>query len=137
MGETENTGNQHFLPFLLFKVALQILGQKFYKNTKKLPVYSQSLLIFIHNIPVVESHLTTTTKITTAQVDTDRNYGLFLHEQLAHLQTGNTQKVSNIASDEDIRENTYLFVMLRNLSVISHFIFRQCYFFLVQNLKIT
>ena len=59
--------------------------------------------------------------MTTAQVDTDRNHGLFLHEQLAHLQTGNTQKkVSNIASDEDIMENNYMFIMLWNLSVIIH-----------------
>ena len=53
-----------------------------------------------------------------AQVDTDGNHGLFLHEQFAHLHTGNTQKkVSNIASDEDIMENNYMFVMLWNLSV--------------------
>ena len=43
---------------LRFKVALQILGRKFYKNTKKLPLYSQSLLIFIHKTPVVENHPT-------------------------------------------------------------------------------
>ena len=41
-----------------------------------------------------------------AQVDTDGHHGLFLHEQLVHLYTGNRQKkVSNIASDEDIMEN--------------------------------
>ena len=52
------------------------------------------------------------------QVDTDGNHGLFLHEQLAHLHTGSTQKnVSNIASDEDIMENNYMFVMLWNLKV--------------------
>ena len=48
-----------------------------------------------------------------AQIDTDGNHVLFLHEHLAHLHTGNTQKkVSNIASDEDIVENNYMFVML-------------------------
>ena len=41
------------------KVALQILGRKFYKNTNKSSLYSQSLLIFIHKTPVVENHLTT------------------------------------------------------------------------------
>ena len=47
-----------------------------------------------------------------AQVDTDGNHSLFLHEQLVHLHAGNTQKkVSNIASDEDIMENNYMFVM--------------------------
>ena len=38
----------------LLKVALQILGRKFYKNTKKSSFYSQSLLIFIHRTPLVE-----------------------------------------------------------------------------------
>ena len=37
------------------KVALQILGRKFYKNTKELSLYSQSLLMFIHTIEVVET----------------------------------------------------------------------------------
>ena len=36
------------------KVALQILGRKFYKNAGKSSLYSQSLLIFIHSTPVVE-----------------------------------------------------------------------------------
>ena len=50
-----------------------------------------------------------------AQVDTDGNHCLFLHEQLAHLHTGNTpKKVSNIASDEDIMENNCVFVMFLN-----------------------
>ena len=41
------------------KVALQILGRKFYKNTKKSSLCSQSLFIFIHKTPVVENHPTT------------------------------------------------------------------------------
>ena len=41
------------------KVTLQILGRKFYKNTKKSYLYSQSLLIFIHKPPVFENHPTT------------------------------------------------------------------------------
>ena len=40
----------------LLKVALQILGRKFYKNTEKSPLYSQRILIFIHKTPVVENH---------------------------------------------------------------------------------
>ena len=53
-----------------------------------------------------------------AQVDTDGNHSLFLHEQLAHLHTGNTQtKVSNIVSNGDIMENNYMFVMLWNLNI--------------------
>ena len=38
------------------KVALQILRRKFYKNTEKTSLYSQSLFIIIHKTPVVESH---------------------------------------------------------------------------------
>ena len=74
------------------------------------------------------------------QVDTDGNHGLFLHEQLANLHARNIQKkVSNIVSDEDIMENSYMFGMLWNLSVISHWIFPHCFFFffLAQNQKIT
>ena len=47
-----------FSPQVL-KVALQTLEQKFYKNTKKSSLYSQSLLSFIHKTPVVECHQTT------------------------------------------------------------------------------
>ena len=40
------------------KVALQILGRKFYKNTKKscLGLYCQNFLIFIHKTHLVENH---------------------------------------------------------------------------------
>ena len=49
-----------------------------------------------------------------------------------------TDETSNIASDEDITENNYMLVMLRNLSVIIHWIFPQSFFlFLAQYLKIT
>ena len=73
-------------------MALQILGQKFYKNTKKSSLYSQTLLIFIHKTPVVESHPITKEikRFTMAQVDTNGKHGLFLLEQLAHLHTENT-----------------------------------------------
>ena len=37
-------------------VALLILGRKCYKIIKKSPLYSQSLLIFIHKTPVFENH---------------------------------------------------------------------------------
>ena len=46
-------------PRVFLKVALQILGRKFYKNTKKSSSYSQSLLIFIHKTKVVENYSTT------------------------------------------------------------------------------
>ena len=41
------------------KVALRMLGRKFYKGTKKSSLYTKSLLIFIHKTPVVENHPTT------------------------------------------------------------------------------
>ena len=65
-----------------------------------------------------------------AQVDTKGKHGQFLHEQLVHLQTENTQtKLQGIAFDEDITENNYMFVMLWNLSIVSHWIFPQWFFF--------
>ena len=63
-----------------------------------------------------------------AKVDTNGKHGLFFNEQLAHLHTENTDRVSNIAFDEDIMENIYMFVMLWNLSIISLWIFSQCFF---------
>ena len=74
-----------------------------------------------------------------AHVNTNTKYGLFLHEQLIHLHTKKyTDEASTIAIDEDIMENNYMFVMLWNLSVISHWIFPQyCFSFLAPNLKIT
>ena len=90
------------------------LGRKFYKNTNKSSFCSHSLLIFIHKTPVVQNHPTTgeIRELLRLQVDTDKNHGLFLHEQLVHLHTGNTQKkVSNVASDEDIMENNYMFML--------------------------
>ena len=38
------------------KVALQIFGRKFCKNTEISSLYPQSLLVFIHKTPVVEKH---------------------------------------------------------------------------------
>ena len=76
-------------------------------------------MIFISKIPSREIK-----RFTPAQVDTNEKHVLFLHEQLAHLHTRNTQKkVSNIVPNEEIMENNYnnkLFVMSWNLSLISH-----------------
>ena len=98
------------------KVALQILGRKFYKNTKKSSLYSQSLLIFIHKILVVEKH-PTKWEIRDLLLPRSTPTGImvyFFYEKLAHLHTANTQKkVSNIACNEDIMGNNYMLVMLR------------------------
>ena len=45
--------------YLGLKVALQIMGWKFYKNTNNSSLYSQSLLIFIHKTQAVENQLKT------------------------------------------------------------------------------
>ena len=74
------------------KVALQILVRKFYKNTKKSSLYSQSLLLFVHKPQSRKpSDNKRNLRFTTAQINTNWKLGLFLHEQLAHLHTGNTQ----------------------------------------------
>ena len=96
-------------------MALQIFGRKLYKNIKKNILLLPSLIIFIHKTPVIENNLTTgeIRELLKPRSTPDGNHNLFLHEQLAHLHTGNTQKkVSNIASDENIMENNYMIVML-------------------------
>ena len=101
-------------------MALQVLGRKFYKNTIKSSLYSQSLLIFIHKTPVVETNRTTSEirDLLQHRSTPKGNTVCFLHEQLAHLHTGNYKdEASNIASDEDITENNYMFVTLSNLSL--------------------
>ena len=42
--------------FSSLKVALQILGLKFFKNTKESSLFSQRLFNFIYRTPVVERH---------------------------------------------------------------------------------
>ena len=78
------------------KVALQILGRKFYKNTKNSSLDSQSRLIFIHKTQVVESHPTREIRyllrpylLRSRSIPTANT--VYLHEQLAHLHTENTQ----------------------------------------------
>ena len=88
--------------------------------------------MFINKTPAAESHPTAIEMrdLPWSQVDPNGKHDLFLHEQLGHLHTEYTQTKlqSNIAFDEDIMENYYMFVMLWNLSVISHLIFPQCFF---------
>ena len=82
----------------------------------------------MNNTPVVENHPTTKENrelLWPRSIPTEIT--VYLHEKLAYLHTGNTQmKDSNIASEEDIMENNYMFAILWNLSVISHLIFPQC-----------
>ena len=95
-----------------FKGGPSDLGRTFYKNTKKIILILPKPFIFIHKTPVVENHLTIG-EIRELLLPRSTPTGFFfLHEHLAHLNSGNTQKrVSNIASDEDI-ENNCMFVML-------------------------
>ena len=96
------------------KVALQIMGRKFYRHTKKIIlIFPKPLNFYSYNPRSRKPSDNRRNKtVTLAQVDTDGNHGLYLHEQFAHLQTGNKQKkVSNIASGEEITENNYMFVV--------------------------
>ena len=60
----------------------------------------------------------------------------YMNRSLTHWKY--TDETSNIASEEEIMEDIYRFVVLCNLSVISHRIFPKSFFwFLAQTLKIT
>ena len=72
----------------VLKVALHILGRKFYKILKTHPYTPTAFKFSSIKPPVVENHQTREIRFTTAQVDTN---GVFLHEHLAHLHTENTQ----------------------------------------------
>ena len=105
-----------------------------------LPVYSKSLLIFIHKITVLEKHRTTgeirellQPRSTPTEIPVYFYTSSFLI-YILEIHRGRFQT----GSDVDSMENDYMFVMLWNLSVISHMIFPKCLFlFLAQNLKIT
>ena len=114
------------------KVALQILGQKFYKITKKSSSYSQSLVLFIHKTTVVENHPTTreTRDLLRPRSRHRREIqSIFTWAVRSFTYWKYTDEASNIASDEEIIENDYTFVMLSNLRIISHLIFHNAFFF--------
>ena len=112
------------------KVALQIFGLKFYKNTKKSSLYFQSLLIFIHKTPVVKNHATTREirELLWPRSRPTRITVYFYTSSLLIYMLEIHRRKFQTASDEDIMENYYMSVMLWNLSVISHLIFPQCFF---------
>ena len=114
------------------KVALQIFGQKFYTNTKKSSLYAQSLLIFIHRTLVVKRHPTTREirDLLWPRSTPMGNTVCFTWAVCSFIHWKYTGEASNIAFDEDIMKNYYMFVMLWNLSVISHWIFSKCIFHL-------
>ena len=125
---------------LLLKVAVQILGRNFYENTKKSSFYSQSLLIFIHRAPVVERHpITREIKDLLWPMSTPTRNTVYFYMSSSFIYTLKIHRRSfNQAFDEDIMENKYMFVMLWNLSVSSHWIFPQyCFLFLAPDLKVT
>ena len=66
------------------------LGTKILQNTKKSSVYSQSLLIFIYRAPVVERR-PITREIRNWLTPTRNTVYFYIHEQLVHLYTENTQ----------------------------------------------
>ena len=113
------------------KVALQILGRKFYKNTKTSSLYSQRLLIFIHRTPVVERHpITREIRYLLWSRSTPTGNTVCFYMSSSFIYTMNyTDEALNIVFDEDIMENNYIFVVLWNLSVISHWIIPEYFFF--------
>ena len=115
----------------MLKVALQILARKFYKNTKKSSLYFQSLLIFIHITPEAESHPKTieVRDLLRPRSTPTGNMVYFYTSTSLIYSLKYTYQASNIAPVEDIMENNYMFVMLWNLSVISHKMIPQCFFF--------
>ena len=124
--------------YMVLKGGPSDLGQKFYKNTKKSSLYSQSLLIFIHKTPVVASHPTREISdlLWSSSTQTGNTVYFYMSSSIIYIVKIHRQSF-NITSDEDIMENN-IFVMLWNLSVISHWIFPRCLFlFLARNLKIT
>ena len=119
-------------------MALQILGQKFYKNTKKSSLYSQSLLFFIRKTPVVKNHPTTgeiRELLRLGSTPTGITTYLYMSSSLIYILEIHRESFK-YSVDEDIIENNYMFVMLWNLSDISHLIFPQRFFsFLAKNLQ--
>ena len=108
------------------KVALQILGRKFYKKSS---LYSQRILIFIHKTPVVKNHLTTgeiTELLRPRLTPTGILVYFYMSSLLIYILEIHRRKFQT--SDEDIMEKK-MFVILWNLSVISLLIFPQCFFF--------
>ena len=108
------------------KVALQIMGRTFYENTKGASLYPKSLLIFIHKIPVVENHPTTgeiREFLWPRSTPAENTVYFYMSSSVLYILEIQKKKVSIIASDEDIMENNYMFVILWNLNVINHLIF--------------
>ena len=104
---------QHILdlPHFPFKVALQISGRQFNKNTEKSSLYSQSLLIFIHKTPVVENHPTTIKirdLLRPRSTPTGNTVYFYMSSSLSFTYWKYTHEASNIASDEVIMENNYI-----------------------------
>ena len=115
---------------MFLKVALQILGQKVNKNTEKSSLYSQSLLIFIHKTPEVESHPTKREirdLLRPRSTPTGNTVCFYMSSSLIYI-LKTTDQASNIASNEDIMKNSYMFVILWNLRVIRHWILPQYLF---------
>ena len=95
-------------------MALQILEWKFYKNTRKSSLYSHILLIFIHKTPTAENH-PTSREIRELLRPRSKLTGItvyfYMSCSLIYILIC-TEKASNMASDEVIMENNYMFVML-------------------------
>ena len=116
----------YFEIVIVLKVVLQILGREFYKNTKESSLYSERVLIFIHENPVVENRPATgeiRELLWPSSTPTGTTVYFYMSSSLIYILQIHRRKYQIIASDEDIMEIDYMFVILWNLSVISHLIF--------------
>ena len=92
------------------------LGTKISQNSKRSSLYPLSLLIFIHKHPVVENHPTTREIIDLLSPGRHRREPRSILTEAARLFTywKYTDEASYIASDENIMEINYIYVMLSN-----------------------
>ena len=91
------------------------LGEKKYKNAKKSSVYSQNVLNFIHKTPVVQSYLTTREikdLLPSRSTLTGNTVYFYMRSPLIYKLKIQTQLQTYEASNEDIKENNYISVML-------------------------
>ena len=115
--------------FVILKVALQIWGRKFNKKTKKSSIYSLSLLIFIHKTLVVENHPTTREirdLLWPMSIPTGNTVYFYMSSSLIYIPKIHRRSF-RYSSDDGIVESNSMFVILWNLSIISHWIFPQCF----------
>ena len=119
------------------KVALQILGRQFYKNTKKSSLYSESLIILIHKAPIAENHSTTREirdLLQARSTPTGNPFYFYMSNSLIYI-----PEMYRRSFKHSIRRRHYgkwlhaCYVMefKRHKSLANHLTFPQCFFFIL------